>query len=115
MKSKNSFTTNSSSASYIVIVPDSITLSKMSDKEILKYLDEYDIEYETGVDEIRERLLEIDDKKALYSYDNRGYNTVVNILQNMNLVVCQISSGPDDSMITVLDNDKVRKVLGVNK
>ena len=106
MKVRNGFVSNSSSSSYVVLLPENFDVESVKDKGGWRDYPEKDI---------------IEDLKFLAqggvmlhgeSYDlHSGVWALGAILDDY--IVARVEGGPDDSSITSIDRKKINKILGV--
>ncbi len=92
MKIRQGFVSNSSSSSFVVLLPDKFDASKIKE------------------DTVREAVENIIAGDTIYEYDNYDlFNAVVEALGNN--IIATIEGGPEAGQILQADSKKVRKVI----
>lgn len=110
MKIRSGFVSNSSSISFVVLIPEDFDFSKV-DK--LKYISEY----ENGDENVSESELEECYKSLIedgYIFENGNYGPFTVLLNILNdYVIVTLNSGPDDVQISLSDLSAVKKILKI--
>lgn len=112
MKVRNGFVSNSSSSSFIMLIPETFNVDEFdfSDyKSDLSYTDE---------DSVKKTFKTLQEEKSLWLEDCNGdaYCALTNIFSDF--VITSIEGGPDDGSIELLstrDIAKIQKILDFDK
>ena len=114
MKTRNGFVSNSSSSSFVVLLPDNFDVDSFVTEELVNSLDVdslEDIESDDVVGEVR-KIIEkfIIDSQTEYD-DYRSMSIVSEVLKDY--IIAEIESGPDDGLGILVETSKVKKILGI--
>ena len=114
MKIRNGFVSNSSSSSFVVLLPKDFE-SQIGNLDLSEY-DNGDGTFgddgETTEAKIRKELLELVRSKSLWAEESYAeYQVIEEIMRELDLIIAVVDGGPDESKITVADADKVQKIL----
>ena len=119
MKIKSDFVTNSSSTSYIVAISENLTFTKQEILATDAYqnyrTDEEDQSAKEYIDACQKGLRELKKGEGIYAYDfdsdigppQMAFYSIVELLDNKELVLLSFESGSDDGKILSLDKEKI--------
>jgi len=113
MKTRNGFVSNSSSSSFVVLLPDNFDVDSFVTEELVNSLDEYtleDIESDDVVDGVR-KIIKNFIKDGETDYDNCSISIVSEVLKDY--IIASIEGGPDDGCGVLVETSKVKKILGI--
>ncbi len=109
MKIRNGFVSNSSSSSFIILLPESFDISTIDFQAKIdkcRYADEATIE---NVKKVVEKLL-----KEHQIYDEECYREIDVVHEIFkDYILESIDTGPDEGSMTLVDVKKVKKILGI--
>lgn len=125
MKIRNGFVSNSSSSSFIILLPDNFDVDKHIEENWEEFdsytiggiLDEYDDEIEEGMDEIvfaKDKLKEI-----INNFIDEGYvyqeDYTFNIIEKCLDYYCiaNIDVSSDSGTGSLADKEQIKKILGI--
>ena len=118
MKIKNDFVTNSSSTSYLIVIPDAFKPEKYFNKFMEKvegyHEGDLDIKDQDLLDEMQLNLKGFTDRidklrrgVSLYADDNIVY-PISDLFQELGLVLDSLDGGPDEMTLVGINQDKFR-------
>jgi len=110
MKIRNGFVSNSSSSSFVVLLPDDFDINTIDfqvEIDKCKYADDAEPE------NVKKALQELISSNSLF---NEDYYDSIYVIKSIlkPYIVASIEGGPDDGSITLLDNKKVKKILNIS-
>jgi hypothetical protein len=110
MKIRQGFVSNSSSSSFVILLPKNFDpdmyVDNMEDSEIEKILSDHDVKSKK---KIKEYLTMLVKDKGIYSGDNyKAFYMCSDVLDEF--VITEVEGGPDDGSITLL-SEKERERL----
>lgn len=106
MKIRNGFVSNSSSSSFIVLLPDNFS------KEDLDFSKANVDDDEITKEDVYKTFEELKNDKVIYEYDRYEEMRVLSQMLE-DFIVVEISGGSDDGLMELINNKKVKKILGV--
>lgn len=113
MKIRNGFVSNSSSSSFVVLLPEDFR-TQIDNMDLSKY-DNGDGTFgdgETTEKKVRAELHELVRSKYLWQEDCWAEYTIIEeIIREKELIIATIDGGPDQSSITVANADTVHTIL----
>ena len=107
MKIRNGFVSNSSSSSYIIILPENYEIDPTDER--LEGLME---EYETDIDSVKNKLAELKSRNHIwsdYGDDWGAYEVLVDLLRDY--VIHSVEVGPDGGSIELANVEKIKELL----
>jgi len=109
MKTRNGFVSNSSSSSFVVLLPENFSSSNFTDEEIQKAVDaELEDQHEMGG--LRKWIDQFIAEKGVYEYDNHTrYAFIREIFEKYTIGGVDVSS--DQGQIVLADPKKVKDIL----
>jgi hypothetical protein len=109
MKIRNGFVSNSSSSSFIILLPDNFDINSIDfDAEVKK--NNY---YECEGEDVKKTMTKLIKKKYLFEQED-GYDECSMIEEIFNeYIIAQVDGGPDEGQIILADNIQVKKILGI--
>jgi hypothetical protein len=108
MKIRNGFVSNSSSSSFIMLIPKSFDVDKFDFTPHSKTLDHNDSDEET----VKKSFKQLQSDGYLDDYNSSNYYVITKIFNNF--VIASIETGPDSGGISLLSEkeiDKIKKLL----
>jgi len=119
MKIKQDFITNSSSASYLVFIPDSFSIKKfismITDTEFKNALESWgasDYDKDELIREIYEKLNSLISYGDIGQGDGISYDLIASILEKLELVInCPEVGGDDSGMMININSKNIRKKI----
>jgi len=125
MKIRNGFVSNSSSSSFVILLPENFDVDKQIEEKWDKLdsytiggiIEEFEDEFEDGMDEdvfAKEKLKLIINKFIEIGYvyqDDPGFYTIGEVLNDYCIASVDVSS--DDGSGTLADREQIKKILGV--
>ena len=105
MKIRNGFVSNSSSSSFIMLIPESFNVDEFDFSKFEK-----DMGYEeTDEDSVKDTFKEMVKDGYLYSEDSwKNYSLITQIFSDF--VITSIETGPDDGSIQLLNKKDILKI-----
>ena len=108
MKIRNGFVSNSSSSSFMVLLPDNFTLS---DGDIEKAIENYPYELEVTVEDVQHSFKKLIDKGVLYEEDDNDSIIVLSEVLNEYDVGVEILAGPEEGAIYLANRERIKELL----
>jgi hypothetical protein len=110
MKIRNGFVSNSSSSSFVILLPKNFDINTIDFEAELEKC-EYD---ETDAERVKEAMEEFIKNGELWEQESyEEVDIIHNILKKY--VVTSFDGGPDDGKIVLLNTKKVYKILGIDE
>lgn len=124
MKTRNGFVSNSSSSSFVICLPPDMTVDKFCEKyaeDFIQYALENELYLDDGIETEKDRdkiiekfkefMLDLVEDGSVNIYDHGGEIYFFSEGVMSRYVVAEISTGPDDGSVAIVDNDKLKKIL----
>lgn len=109
MKIRNGFISNSSSSSYVILLPASFNIDSIDLDRYRDEIEDNDIDDIDVINGFRDLL----SNKSLHEQDNRAIFVLQEILEPY--IIVTISSGPDDEQLILADRDKIKELMNENE
>ena len=114
MKIRSGFVSNSSSSSFVILLPENFL-------EIVDYDKITDGDEEFPLDTFKELLKKLIDENGLYNYDIYEY-IISNDVEDYDLpdslndvirpyIIAEVEGGPDEGQIIIADTKKINEIL----
>ena len=116
MKIRQGFVSNSSSSSYVIIIPNNFDLDKIVDKELPKFIEmygkteNYTTNGVTDSSKIKKDVASCILKKYLFDEENRDLFDIVTCLLKR-YVLTWSETGPDRGQVEFMDQSKIEEKL----
>ncbi len=108
MKTRTGFVSNSSSTSFVVVLPKGFDPNTIDLKPFQWLLDEQ----ETTEDNVRDVLFKLVNDKNIWAEENySAYGVIEGMMENN--IIAQFETGPDSGQIIVADVDNIKRILNV--
>lgn len=104
MKVRNGFVSNSSSSSFIMLIPKNFNIDDYDFSSNQKTLDYND----TNEEEVKTLFKKLQKEEYLDGYDGDNYYALTEIFND--LVIASIETGPDDGHVTLLSDKEIEKI-----
>jgi len=102
MKIRNGFVSNSSSSSFVILLPENFTL----DLSEFDFKDSY-----TNEEEVRQMFNKLlHENEVCPGYESGAFGVLEQVLNDY--TIATFETGPDAGQIVLADQDKVKKILG---
>lgn len=109
MKIRRGFVSNSSSSSFVILLPIKFDINNVDFNQYWDIMDECEINKD-GVIEVFNKLVS---EKSLWEEDNQGGCDVLKEIFEK-YIVATIECGPDDGQLILADRDKVKEIINEN-
>jgi len=110
MKIRNGFVSNSSSSSFIMLIPENFNIDEYDLSQHQSKLDYNDIDEDT----FKNLFKKLQKQGWVGGYDGHNYYPITEVFDNF--VIASIETGPDDGSIQLLGKkevDKIKKLLNI--
>jgi hypothetical protein len=100
MKIRNGFVSNSSSSSFLIVLPDDYTIDK---NEVKLLMNEYELE---DIEEVIKNINNFINEGEIYEYDDYNYFSIMSeLFRNYNIFGVDV--GSDDGIISFMKKQEI--------
>ena len=108
MKIRNGFVSNSSSSSFVILLPENFDIETIDFQKVVDSLDYCD----SNSEDVKESLKSLIKNKALWNEES--YDTVDALHEILKpYIIAEVDGGPDEGKIILADRKRIKKILGI--